>query len=57
MPRGGRSRVRNAMRSIIFSTYLIFPAILVSEVYSSSNRNEYQKQRNNVPAEYSAVDA
>jgi hypothetical protein len=28
--------------------YVILPAALGSRVYSVSNRNEYQKQRNNV---------
>jgi hypothetical protein len=32
----------------IFSIYLILPAGLGSGVYSASNRNEYQKQKNNV---------
>jgi hypothetical protein len=30
-----------------FSIYLILPAALGPEVYSASNRNEYQKQKNN----------
>jgi hypothetical protein len=34
-----------------FSTYLIFLAALGPEVYSASNRNEYQKQKNNVSGE------
>jgi hypothetical protein len=32
-----------------FSIYLIFPAALGSGIYSASNRNEYQKQKNNTP--------
>jgi hypothetical protein len=32
----------------IFSIYLILPAALGPGVYSASNRNEYQKQKNNV---------
>jgi hypothetical protein len=32
----------------MLSTYLILPAALGSEVYSTSNRNEYQKQENNI---------
>jgi hypothetical protein len=32
----------------IFPIYLIFPAALGPGVYSASNRNEYQKQTNNV---------
>jgi hypothetical protein len=31
--------------------YLILPAVLGSGVYSASNRNEYQKQKNNVCGE------
>jgi hypothetical protein len=31
----------------MFSIYVILPAILGPEVYSASNRNEYQKQKNN----------
>jgi hypothetical protein len=30
-----------------FSIYLILPAALGPGVYSASNRNEYQKQKNN----------
>jgi hypothetical protein len=32
----------------MFLIYLILPASLGAEVYSASNRNEYQKQKNNV---------
>jgi hypothetical protein len=32
----------------IFSIYLILPAALGPGVYSASNKNEYQKQKNNV---------
>jgi hypothetical protein len=35
----------------IFSIYLIFPAALGPGVYSASNSNEYQKQKNNVSGE------
>jgi hypothetical protein len=31
-----------------FPIYVILTAALGSEVYSASNRNEYQKQKNNV---------
>jgi hypothetical protein len=31
-----------------FTIYLILPAALDSGFYSASNRNEYQKQKNNV---------
>jgi hypothetical protein len=34
-----------------FSIYLIFLASLVSGSYPASNRNEYQKQKNNVSGE------
>jgi hypothetical protein len=34
-----------------FSIYLILPAALGLGVYSASNRNEYQKQKNNVSGE------
>jgi hypothetical protein len=36
---------------IFFSNYLILAAALGPGVYSASNRNEYQKQKNNVSAE------
>jgi hypothetical protein len=42
---------------LIFSIYLILPAALGPRVYSVSNRNEYQKQVNNVSGEQSAVGA
>jgi hypothetical protein len=45
----GRSRVRDPMRWMnFFSVYLIFPTILGLGVYSASNRNGYQEQRNKV---------
>jgi hypothetical protein len=34
-----------------FSIYIILPGALGPEVYSASNRNEYQKQKNNVSGE------
>jgi hypothetical protein len=34
-----------------FSIYLILPAALGPGVHSASNRNEYQKQKNNVSEE------
>jgi hypothetical protein len=34
-----------------FSIYLIVPAAIGPGVYSASNRNEYQKQKNNVCGE------
>jgi hypothetical protein len=36
---------------ILFSIYLILPAALGHGVYSASNKNEYQKQKNNVSGE------
>jgi hypothetical protein len=41
----------------MFSIYLIIPATLGPEVYSASNRNEFQKQKNNVSGEKSEADA
>jgi hypothetical protein len=35
----------------IFSIYLLLPAALGHGVYSASNRNEYQKQKNNISGE------
>jgi hypothetical protein len=35
------------VRLSIFSIYLILPAAQVPGVYPASNRNEYQKQKNN----------
>jgi hypothetical protein len=42
---GSRSNEMN------FFNYLILPVALGPGVYSASNRNEYQKQKNNVPGE------
>jgi hypothetical protein len=39
----------------IFSIYLILPAALGLGVYSASNRNENQKQKNNVSGEQGAA--
>jgi hypothetical protein len=41
---------------IFFLIYLILPAALTPGVYSASNRNEYQKQKN-VSGEESATGA
>jgi hypothetical protein len=38
-----------------FSIYLILPATLGLGVYSASNRNEYQKHKNNVSGEQSTA--
>jgi hypothetical protein len=40
-----------------FSIYLILPAVLGPEVFAASNRNEYQRQKNNVSREYSTAGA
>jgi hypothetical protein len=48
----------NEVNIFFFSIYLILPAALGPGVYSDSNRNEYQKQKNNhVSGEYSAAGA
>jgi hypothetical protein len=39
------------MRSIFSSIYLTLPAALGPGVYSASNRNEYQKEKNYVSEE------
>jgi hypothetical protein len=43
----GMSLVRDPMRWMYFSIYLILPAALSPGVYSASNRNEYHKHKNN----------
>jgi hypothetical protein len=43
-----RSGVRGPVRSEFFSIYVMLPAALGHGVCSASNRNEYQKQKNNV---------
>jgi hypothetical protein len=48
----GRLRIREC---IFFSIYLILPGALDLGVYSAPNRNEYQKQKNNVSREKSAA--
>jgi hypothetical protein len=37
--------------NFFFPIYLILPAALGPEVHSASNRNEYQKQENNISGE------
>jgi hypothetical protein len=39
------------VNDFFFNLHYILQAALVSVVYSSSNRNEYQKQKNNVSGE------
>jgi hypothetical protein len=46
MLQAGRSRVRIPMSSDLFPIYLLLPAALGPGVYSASNRNKYQKQKN-----------
>jgi hypothetical protein len=54
----GRSRLRDLTRRInFFSIYLILPTALGPGIYSTSNRNEYQKQKNIVSGEYNAAGA
>jgi hypothetical protein len=40
---------------LIFSIYLILSAALGPGVYSASNRNEYQKQKNNFHASHATL--
>jgi hypothetical protein len=44
-------------RTNIFLIHLILPAALDPVVYSASNKNEYQKQDNNISGEQSAAGA
>jgi hypothetical protein len=53
----GRLRVRDAKRSLNFSIYPVLAAALGPGVYSDSNRNEYQKQKNNISGEESVPGA
>jgi hypothetical protein len=39
------------------SVYLILPTALGPRVYSASNKNEYQKQENNISGDQSAAGA
>jgi hypothetical protein len=58
MLQAGRSRVRDPMRWMNFiSIYLILLAALGPGLYSASNRNEYQEQKNNVSGEWSVAGA
>jgi hypothetical protein len=53
MLQAGKSRVQDPVRGInlFFSIYLILSAAPSPAVYSASNRNEYQKEKNNVSGE------
>jgi hypothetical protein len=44
-------RDRRGHWNFFFSIYVILPAALGLAVYSASNRNEYQKEKNNVSGE------
>jgi hypothetical protein len=44
-------------RNDFFLIYLIFSAALGPAVYSASDKNDYQKQKNNVSGEQSAASA
>jgi hypothetical protein len=48
-PEGREFETRGS--ELVFSIYLILPAALGPGVYSASNRNEYQKEKNNVSGE------
>jgi hypothetical protein len=54
-PEGNGFEIRHG--ELVFSIYLFLLASLGPGVYSSSNRNEYQKQKNNVSVEQSAAGA
>jgi hypothetical protein len=51
MLQGRMSRVRDPMRRMNFSIYLILQAALGPGLYSTRKRNEYQKQKSNVSGE------
>jgi Mn2+/Fe2+ NRAMP family transporter len=53
MLQSGKSRFRDPMNvnTYIFSINLILPTAIGPGVHSASNRNEYQKQKNNVSGE------
>jgi hypothetical protein len=47
-----QSKVAASRHNVIyFSIFLILPAALGPRVYSTSNRNEYQKQKINIAGE------
>jgi hypothetical protein len=52
-----RPWVRDLKMNVLFSIYLILPAALGPGVHSTSNRNEYQKQKNNVSGEQNVAGA
>jgi hypothetical protein len=45
MLQAGRSQVRDLMRRMVLSIYLIPLSALCPEDYSASNRNEYQREK------------
>jgi hypothetical protein len=51
------SSIPDEVNEFFFLIYLIFPAALGPGVHSASNRNEYQKQKNNVSGEKIAAGA
>jgi hypothetical protein len=51
------SQVLENWAGYFFSIYLIFPTALGPGVYSASNRNEYQRQKNIVSGEQSTAGA
>jgi hypothetical protein len=57
MLQAGKSRVRDPIKRMKFSIYLILPPALCPGFYPTSNRNEYQKQKNNVSGEQSMAGA
>jgi hypothetical protein len=48
---GGRGLETQLSKLIYFSILLILPAALGPGIHSASNRNDYQKQKNNVSGE------
>jgi hypothetical protein len=55
MLQAGRLQIRDSIKSLNFSFYLILPAALGSRVYSASNRTGYQKKKENVSGDQSSA--